>query len=107
MEAGEDKEFIDRNFGANRTVVLSTSSEWFPGPCTAIAFYHTRNKSSRESFFGRFAADSHANTVASNIPPDHMDYVRNIMEKAGLATTVNTSSDIDSVAEAKAESVGV
>ena len=107
IEAGEDKEFMDRNFGAARTIILPTPSSWFPGPCTSIAYYHTRNKSSRDSFFGRFAADSHANTVASNIPADHMDYIRNVMEKAGLATTVKGGTVADSVVEAKAESVSV
>lgn len=95
LEAGEDKEFIARNFGADGTVVLRTDSSWFPGPCTSIAYYHTRNKSSRESFLGRFAHDTHTNTVASAIPDDHMDYVRNVMEKAGLATTVR-GGDISS-----------
>ena len=92
LEAGEDKEFVDRNFGSGNTTVLPTSSKWFPGPCTSIAFYHTKNKSSRESFFGRYAAESYASSVASNIPKDHMEYIRSVMTKAGLATSVGASS---------------
>ena len=40
LEAGEDKEFVDRNFGSGNTTVLPTSSKWFPGPCASIAFYY-------------------------------------------------------------------
>jgi hypothetical protein len=91
LETGEDREFVDRNFGEGATVVIPTSAEWFPGPCTSIAYYHTRNKSSRESFFGRYANSSYDNQVATSIPEDHMEYVRSVMEKAGLATTVSGS----------------
>jgi len=94
-EAGEDREFITRNFGSDKNVVLRTSSNWFPGPCTSIAYYHTRNKSSREEFFQGFASDRYVNTVASDIPTDHLEYTRSVMEKAGLATTVRMNSDED------------
>lgn len=97
LDAGEDHEFIERNFGKSRTVVLPTSSDWFPGPCTSIAYYHTRNKSSREKFFGRFASNAHANSVASDIPADHLEYTRSVMKKAGLATTIRAGSDIGEV----------
>mgnify|MGYP001261007823 CR=1 FL=1 len=91
LEAGEDREFIDRNFGEGAAVVIPTSAEWFPGPCTSIAYYHSRNKSSREAFFGRYANSSYDSQIASDIPADHMEYVQSVMEKAGLATTVSTA----------------
>tara|TARA_B100000745_G_scaffold249676_3_gene171758 strand:+ start:2014 stop:3432 length:1419 start_codon:yes stop_codon:yes gene_type:complete len=105
IDAGEDREFIERNFGKAKTVVLPTSPDWFPGPCTTIAYYHTRNKSSREEFFGRFASVAHANSVASDIPPDHLEYTRSVMEKAGLATTIRMHSNEDAVE--KVEPAGV
>jgi len=91
LEAGEDDEFLERNFGESKTIALPTSGEWFPGPCTSIAYYHTRNKSSRERFFGRYAAPSYENRVASDIPEDHMEYIRNAMERAGLSASVKAS----------------
>jgi len=107
LDTGEDLEFVARNFGKAKTVVLSTSTSWFPGPCTSIAYYHTRNKSSREEFFGRFASNAHANSVASIIPPDHLEYTRSVMEKAGLSTTVRMNSDEDVVEKEALESAGV
>lgn len=95
LEAGEDDEFMERNFGESKTVVLPTGAgvdgDWFPGPCTSIAYYHTRNKSDRERFFGRYAQPSYENRVASDIPEDHMEYIRNAMERAGLSASVTTS----------------
>ena len=95
LEAGEDDEFVARNFGENKTVVLPTGAggegNWFPGPCASIAYYHTRNKSSRERFFGRYASPSYENRVATEIPEDHMEYIRNAMERAGLSASVKAS----------------
>lgn len=89
LEAGEDQEFLDRNFGESKNVILPTSSEWFPGPCTSIAYYHTRNKSTREQFFGRYASAQYEGKVVSDIPEDHMEYVQNVMEAAGLSAKVD------------------
>ena len=89
LEAGEDQEFLDRNFGESKNVILPTSPEWFPGPCTSIAYYHTRNKSTREQFFGRYASAQYEGKVVSDIPEDHMEYVQNVMEAAGLSAKVD------------------
>lgn len=89
LEAGEDQEFLTRNFGESKNIVLPTSTEWFPGPCTSIAYYHTRNKSTREQFFGRYANNQYEGKVVSEFPDDHMEYIQNVMEAAGLATTVD------------------
>lgn len=89
LDEGEDQEFLDRNFGEAKNIVIPTSTEWFPGSCTSIAYYHSRNKSSRERFFGRYANNQYEGKVASEIPDDHMEYVQSVMEAAGLATKVD------------------
>jgi hypothetical protein len=87
VEAGEDNEFVSRIFGDNK-VILSTTTEWFPGPCMSIAYYHTRNKSSRERFFGEFAQSQYDGRVCGNIPEDYLDYIKNVMERAGLSASI-------------------
>lgn len=94
LEAGEDQEFLDRNFGEAKNIILPTTPEWFPGPCTSIAYYHTRNKSTREQFFGRYADSQYEGKVNCEIPDDHMEYVTNVMESAGLSATVDRGAGV-------------
>jgi hypothetical protein len=93
VQAGEDTEFVKRAFG-DKKVILNTNPDWFPGPCLSIAYYHTRNKSARDQFFGEFADTQYDGRVCSNIPEDHMDYIKSVMERAGLSASVSyTPSD--------------
>lgn len=93
VEAGEDDEFITRVFGSNK-IILDNSLDWFPGPCLTIAYYHTRNKSSRERFFGEFAKSQYDGRVCGNIPPDYLDYIKDVMERAGLTASIKTTGPV-------------
>lgn len=93
VEAGEDDEFVNRVFGNNK-IILDTGFDWFPGPCLSIAYYHTRNKSSRERFFGEFAGSQHDGRVCGVIPPDYLDYIKDVMERAGLAVSINSEAGV-------------
>ena len=94
IEAGEDDEFVERAFGA-RWVCLNTlptqnGQEWFPGPCMTIAYYHTRNKSSRERFFGQYAGTQYDGLVCGTIPDDYLSYITDVMGKAGFSVNIGS-----------------
>ena len=91
VEAGEDDEFVDRVFGSNK-VILPADTDWFPGPCLSIAYYHTRNRSSRERFFGEYAGSQYDGRVCGDIPQDCLDYIKNVMERAGLSASIKNVS---------------
>ena len=99
VEAGEDDEFVKRAFGDSK-IILSTGTDWFPGPCLTIAYYHTRNKSSRERFFGEYAGSQYDGRVCGTIPDDCLDYIKNAMERAGLSASITAASSTGPVGAA-------
>jgi len=92
VEPGEDDEFVNRCFGSAGTVILDTNADWFPGPCLSIGYYHTRNKSSRERFFGEYAGAQYEGKIASNIPEDHRGYIQDVMYRAGLDAKITDTT---------------
>jgi glycosyltransferase involved in cell wall biosynthesis len=91
VEAGEDDEFVSRVFGDNK-IILDTDFDWFPGACLSIAYYHTRNKSPRDRFFGEFAGSQYDGRVCGDIPTDYLDYIKDVMQRAGLGVTINSGA---------------
>lgn len=94
VEYGEDDEFVNRCFGSANSVVLDTGPEWFPGPCLTVGYYHTRNKSSRERFFGEYAGSQYEGKIIGNIPEDHRSYLQDVMARQGLDAKIVGSGPV-------------
>lgn len=121
IQVGEDREFIDRNFGNEGNVVLrnslvdvdnpDSSQNWFPSVVMSIAFYHSRNKSTPEQFFGNYSAEQYrgqivglgpiqgtrkvsqddGSQVTESIDNPFFEYVQHVSKGTGLDISVNRS----------------
>jgi len=121
IQVGEDREFVDRNFGAEGNVVLrnsladvdnpDSSQNWFPSVVMSIAFYHSRNKSTPEQFFGDYSTERYRGQIVGLGPiqgtrqvaqddgskvPEAIDnpffeYVQHVSKGTGLDISVNRS----------------
>mgnify|MGYP003640700453 CR=1 FL=1 len=98
VEAGEDDEFVSRAFGSNK-IILDNGLDWFPGPCLSIAYYHTRNKSTRDRFFGEYAKPQYEGRVCGEIPPDYLDYIKDVMERAGLTASIKATGPVGAASQ--------
>ena len=121
VQVGEDREFIDRNFGQEDNVVLrnslvdvdnpDSSQNWFPSVVMSIAFYHSRNKSNPEQFFGAYSAEQYRGQIVGfgpiqgtrqvtqddgskgteAIDNPFFEYVQHVSKGTGLDISVNRS----------------
>lgn len=121
IQVGEDREFIDRNFGKEGNVVLrnslvdvdnpDSSQNWFPSVVMSIAFYHSRNKSTPEQFFGAYSAEQYRGQIVGlgpiqgtrqvaqedgsrateSIDNPFFEYVQHVSKGTGLDISVNRS----------------
>ena len=96
IQVGEDKEFVDRNFGTENNVVVNnglvdldnpdSSQNWFPSIAMTIAFYHSRNKSTPEQFFGKYGTDQFRGQIVGLGP---IQGTRQVKQEDGSMGTEN------------------
>ena len=121
IQVGEDREFIERNFGeANNVVVRNSlidsanpdsSRNWFPSVAMTIAFYHSRNKSTPEDFFGDYSQEKYRGQIIGlgpiqgvrqvtqedgsqleeAIDNPFFEYVQHVSKQTGLDISINRS----------------